>query len=419
MPETYEDLVHQWIGSQGFRDPVEQETAWKRYNHILSPQHQTESEASDPTADSFQTSLSPFLGDETLAPHIFEVKFLTVPCNRIPWQPTDIQLQANQVVSVFTAGRVWFSRLLDMYLRPQAGLFCKIGVDGEVFNSTRDTHTFRVAESGGELFLATQPPGMFANPAGGRLVADLGAYDHVEGRIEMLVVVWKNDTNVQELLSQLDDSKTDASCRSLLKQEKERPQSEELSKIPGWQELWFLGQSTMYRQVDDRGSPCINCKPYQNVGILQKNISPTLNFGPDCVASWRWKFDSIPSRLREDTAMSHDYLSIAFEFESGRDITYHPSWELPLEHGYWCPQATWTDREYHVVIRSGTDYLGEWLSEERNLYDDYAKYIGNARMPKRITRVWLIAGNRWQRHDGEMTVKDISITHDGATARIL
>lgn len=82
---------------------------------------------------------------------------------------------------------------------------------------------------------------------------------------------------------------------------------------------------------------------------------------------------------------------------------------------------SWTDREYHVVIRSGTRDLGQWLSEKRDLYADYQKYMYEKDVPERITRVWLIAGNLLQKNPGEMSVRGIEIL-DGeghVTAKIV
>ncbi|KAF7191398.1 hypothetical protein HII31_07421 [Pseudocercospora fuligena] len=417
-----DEFVQRWKTAGGSSEEPLLETAWKRYTQVQS--QDLASEGIDPTSNQFATSLAPLLNDSKIAPSIVKWTHMTIDCDRIPWQPTDIFLQANQVVTILASGRVWFSKLLDMYLRPQYGLWYKVGVDGEVTNSTRETCSFRVAESGGELFISTMFPGMFANPQGGRLVSNPSAYEKSEGKFEIMIIVWKNGTNVQELLSQYESTQYIEPYRSLIEGEKTRVEHEKQSEIPGWQELWFIGRSTLYKSItiDDNGEhrKCIQCKPYQNVGILQKTISPTVNFGPGCIVTWDWNISALPSRLREDTTISHDYLSVAFEFENGRDITYHPSWELPVEYGYWCPQATWEDREYHVVVRSGIEDLGKWLSERRDLYEDYQKYIGGNYVPKRIVRVWLIAGNRWQRHEGEMTVSKIRITsEDGKVEEVL
>ena len=112
--------------------------------------------------------------------------------------------------------------------------------------------------------------------------------------------------------------------------------------------------------------------------------------------------------MAENAVLSHDYLSLAVEFNDGRDITYYWSSKLSVGTGYWCPLPTWKDREFHVVLRSGEQGLGAWLSEERNLYEDYQHYIGTP--PARIVRVWLIANSLFQRKDGVCSYRRILLS---------
>jgi hypothetical protein len=84
----------------------------------------------------------------------------------------------------------------------------------------------------------------------------------------------------------------------------------------------------------------------------------------------------LPSAVAEDTFPTHDYLSVAVEFDNGQYITYFWSSELPLETTFRCPIPTWTARETHLVVRSGLDEHGKWLSEERDLFKQYAERIG-------------------------------------------
>ena len=181
----------------------------------------------------------------------------------------------------------------------------------------------------------------------------------------------------------------------------------------GWNHLWFLGQNNIYTEQlgggdDGAGHVCIHCHTDQNVGILQKETPFALT--PETEISWDWKVDAIPSALPEDTAASHDYISIAVEFENGRDLTYYWSRELPVGKAYWCPLPTWKDREFHVVVRSGERDLKQWLSESRNLYTDYERYMGAP--PERVVRVWFIANSLFQRIPGTADFRNIRLVND-------
>ena len=66
------------------------------------------------------------------------------------------------------------------------------------------------------------------------------------------------------------------------------------------------------------------------------------------------------------------------------------------------------------MVRTGLDGLGRWFSEERDVYADYAAYIGGP-LPAKIVRVWLIAVSLFQHSDGKCQYADISfLTKSGA-----
>ena len=413
----------QWKQLGENTEPHAVEAAWKRYQFVKNLSYTTESEEEELSASELQSGFESLIKDPAVEHAIAGRKSISLPANRIPWTATGLRMSPGDTVSTFAFGRVWRSRLLDLWLRPQFALWFKIGINGIVFNSTWHSNTFTAAEEG-ELYVANQFPGQFGEPKGGRLVGPLNAHDKADGQFEIFLIAWKDRVNVREVLekAQLDSS---GDIPQLARQELERMKRDAQPSVSDdWKLLWFLGTSSIYALRERESQPCMHCKPYGNVGILQKDLAPTLPFVKGTRVSWDWCVSSLPSRLREDLTISHDYLSIAFEFENGRDITYYWSWELPKEFGYWCPLPAWADREYHIVIRSGTDELGQWLHEERDLYTDYVKHVERGeedavQLPRQIVRVWFIAGNRWQRFHGEMDVKQIRIGHGKDVVQIL
>ena len=144
----------------------------------------------------------------------------------------------------------------------------------------------------------------------------------------------------------------------------------------------------------------------KNVGILTRDVDLPLTAAT--TLRWRWKVDQIPSTLPETAAAQHDYFSIAVKFENGRDLTYMWSSSLAEGVGFDCPLPGWTGREYHVVVRSGTRNVGQWLAESRNVAADYAKYV-DAKSPGRIVQVWFIANTIIQQGEGKASFGDIVI----------
>ena len=137
---------------------------------------------------------------------------------------------------------------------------------------------------------------------------------------------------------------------------------------------------------------------------------------PDTAIAWQWRVDELPSEFREDAVPSHDYLSIAIEFDNGRDITYYWSRSLPVGTGYDCPLPGWKGKEYHVVVRSGLEGLGAWHDEQRKLYEDYLVYMGEP--PSRIVRVWLIANSVFQRRQGRCSWRGIKLSDAEAVVEL-
>lgn len=85
--------------------------------------------------------------------------------------------------------------------------------------------------------------------------------------------------------------------------------------------------------------------------------------------------------------------------------------------GYDCPLPNWAGKEYHVVVRSGEDGLGEWHDECRNLYDDYRQYMGDP--PARIVKVWLIANSIFQRREGVCDYANIVMNSSNGKLQVL
>lgn len=79
---------------------------------------------------------------------------------------------------------------------------------------------------------------------------------------------------------------------------------------------------------------------------------------------WRWGVDRLASSLREDELNHHDYLSIAVEWDSGKDITYFRSVALPVGTVFACPIPQSAPRETHVVVRSGEGDPGALVGGE-------------------------------------------------------
>lgn len=332
-----------------------------------------------------------------------EYAFYYLPGDRPPWTDTKIDLDAGEEVTTIAAGRVYLSRFFDVFVEPQFQLWSRVGEEGPIFNGTRNTNTFR-AESKGPLHLAGVFPGEWGDPSG-KLGTPEKEFKGVQGGMSVLVIRWKVDA-----LRGLKQMAAQGDVESLIAGEIER--LENPPKQPeGWNFLWFLGRSEIYRDAaeDDDGRKILQCRTHKNVSIIQHDAEMPLT--PDVRLQWSWKVDELPSERSEITVPTHDYMSIAVEFDNGQDLTYYWSATLPPETVYRCPLPTWKDRETHVVIRSGREGLGQWLDESRSVHADCLEAYGEA--PAKIVRVWLIANSLLQRKHGACDYADIRLVGNG------
>ena len=134
---------------------------------------------------------------------------------------------------------------------------------------------------------------------------------------------------------------------------------------------------------------------------------------PNTRLRWSWRVDQLPSKTREDNLFTHDYLSIAVEFDHGQDLTYYCSCRsTPLSH----PDLGRARDPCGGAL--GLEGLGQWFDEERDVYRDYGEKIGGA-FPAKIIRLWLIAVSLFQRTEGKCQYAGISFVTDEGVLPVL
>ena len=329
-----------------------------------------------------------------LGERVARCDFVDVPARSEPWLDSGIVFAAGQAVTLLAVGRVFLSRLFDVGFGPGVGLWHRIG-DGEV-EKTGTANTF-VPARGGALWLTTKPPGEFADRRGAFEATPPRAA--LAGAFTLAVIQWRGDA-VQALAAA---AEIDAALFEPARRVPTAPP-------PGWHPLWRLGPSEIFTTADD-GSLC--CRPRSDAGILQFPVRRAL--GRDTRLAWSWRVDALPSRLPEHIQPTHDYLSIAVEFEDGRDLTYLWSAALPVGTIFQCPLPWWDQRETHWVVQSGARGLGNWAPERRNVLADCERALGGP-PPREIVGVWLIAVSVFQGGEGSIRYRGIVLEDDAGRA---
>lgn len=365
-------------------------------------------------------------------------KWIEMPASEPPWCESGLSLEPGEHVTWFACGRVYVAKALDIFAPPALQVWARIGTRGTVFAGTRDHHSFANDRDAPGTEAPASEPLYFGNYFPNDWSSREGATVHgpeihrsAKGGTTILAIVWRG-TSTAGLRALADTASVTATATAGAAQRAVADEIERLAQgrtaPEGWSYLWHLGEAEIFRAgVAPGGGLSVRCHTHRDVGILQRNVDFELT--PDTRIAWRWKVDELPARLREDTTPTHDYLSLAIEFDNGLDLSYYWSASLPRERFYACPLENWKHKETHLVVRSGRAGLGEWQSEDRAIHTDYHRAIGTHRaigkgavgsaQATRITRVWFIAVSLFQRNTGRCEYTDIRLSNAEHTLVVL
>jgi len=338
-----------------------------------------------------------------------EAAVLSISGAHPPWTDSGIDLAAGEHVTILASGRVTLSEELGVALPPRTWLWRRIGDKGPIFKGARDTATHPVAASG-RLQLAVGSR-FWATPDGDYLGSD-EEFVGLPGGYEVVVIRWERQADP---LAGLRTLQLHAPADPLLAAEIERLASPAVEIPDGWEYFWRIGESESFSAGSDGARALIRARPVDDAAILKRPLS--LDLRPDTRLRWRWKIDALPSQVAENQLHTHDYLSIAVEYDNGQDLTYYWSAALPEGTIYRCPLPGWSECETHQVIRSGPDGVGRWFAEERTLQADYRVALGDP--PGRIVGVWLIAVSLFSHSRGAADFAEIEIESGGERLQIL
>ena len=337
-------------------------------------------------------------------------EILHLPGDVPPWTRTGIRVTKGDCVTWLAAGRIVISPELDLSGGPRYHLWARVGDRGRITNGPGDTFTL-VARDEGPLDLAIYH-GEWATPEGD-LATPREAYASLRGALDVCLLHWREPglegarAGLARLAELVGDEPRLGAELARLSSPRRHP--------AGWRHLWFLGESRIFESLEAEGRHAVRIHMHDDLAIVQK--AAPFDLVPGTSLTWEWRIDSLPAQVAEDSLPTHDYISVAVEFENGRDLSYLWSCALPLEHAFACPIPTWTPRETHLVIRSGAQDLGRWLRESRDVYADCVRIYGSP--PERIVAVWLIAVSSFRHGRGDALVAGIALESSGKRLAVL
>lgn len=167
----------------------------------------------------------------------------------------------------------------------------------------------------------------------------------------------------------------------------------------GWEPLTFekIPAHTQYDLVKDGDQVVVKAVSQQSSSGITREITIDPHEYP--VVQWRWKVENVLKNGDVTEKSGDDYparLYITFEYDSSKVGFFEKAkyeaakliygqyppigainyiWESKSPIGTLVPNP-YTDRVSMIVIESGDTRLNEWITEERNVYEDYMKAFG-------------------------------------------
>jgi hypothetical protein len=145
---------------------------------------------------------------------------------------------------------------------------------------------------------------------------------------------------------------------------------------------------------------------------LQREVQTSLQDTP--ILEWQWKVTQLPvggdfrQRRTDDQAAQ-----LVVAFSSRHFISY--IWDSTAEQGItgegWAPPFSTL---YAFVLRSGAAQLGTWITERRNLVEDYTRVFGKP--PTSVRGIRIQINSQHTRSDAASSWKSIVLTSPATSA---
>ena len=149
------------------------------------------------------------------------------------------------------------------------------------------------------------------------------------------------------------------------------------STLEDWKERSFSGNST-YELVEKDGSQVLQGSTDGAASILYKEKTINLNETP--VFNWSWKIQDIYENIEEQTRKGDDFPARLYVVaKTGllpwQTLAINYVWSSNQAMGEIWPNP-FTKKAKMVVVQTGKDNAGQWVSQSRNIADDFKELFG-------------------------------------------
>jgi hypothetical protein len=348
------------------------------------------SKAAPPVETTPQASAEPET-PSAAASVVREASDLRIDNAMVGWLDSGLTVAAGDSVALFAKGTLEAEGLT---FEPRHLLWYRIGESGSAVQFRADQEVFSAAGDG-RLYITLRPLGVYWTDRVGSYPSGFTQLPAVPADITVDSFILEG--SVEEGLTRMAQEGYQAAALA-------QATAAKFKTLPqGFDHLWYVTRANVWSDGTVDGRPGIAASTTDDASIVKMPLDIALN--ENTVFEFSWRYDSIPAQGPETQAQFHDYLSVALEFDNGQDLTWFWSRELPVGTHFECPLPGWGGKEYHWILQSGDEGLGEWFSYQRPVLADFRTAIGGEE-PKRIVGIWFIANSLFGRQSAAASFAD-------------
>jgi hypothetical protein len=151
---------------------------------------------------------------------------------------------------------------------------------------------------------------------------------------------------------------------------------------PGWQGQKWGSPAYDLTVVENDGHRALHLVSKNEGSTISKDIEGKVNLKDTPILEWRWKVITLPvngdSRKKETDDQAAQIYVVWPRFpEALRSRILGYIWDTTAPVGT-IVKSEKTGTITYVVVRSGTTDLGKWITERRNVAEDFRKIYGEA-----------------------------------------
>ena len=142
-----------------------------------------------------------------------------------------------------------------------------------------------------------------------------------------------------------------------------------------WPELDECGQP-------DDGQPVLHLRSKGETSAIIRDLKASVDLKETPIIEWRWKVITLPTggnacQQSTDDEAAQVYVAWLRSPEAVRSRIIGYVWDSTAPAGTICKSQK-TSTVTYIVLRSGADALGKWITERRNVVEDFRKIYGEA-----------------------------------------